>query len=599
MAKKYWDKNKKGFSLIEIIVSLGIFLVISLAVWQSFSYISELINTSRIKVAAMTLANEQMELIRNLPCDDVGVVGYIPSGKLARTKEVIKNNVHFIVNFTVMNVDDPFDGIAGGDPTDLSPADYKLVEIKINCSTCKRFPPLYFTTTVAPKNLESASTNGSLFIRAIDANGQSIAQANVSVINNQVSPTINMTETTNNSGWLQLIGVPPSFESYQIIVSKNGYSTDQTYLPGDPVNPNPIKPHATVVAQEVTQITFVIDKVSTINVFSMDQSCNPVGNISFSLKGSKLIGLNPDIYKYNENLQTNSSGEKNINNLEWDNYSIAITSSNYALAGSMPLSPFNLAPDSMLDLFLIVRQVQPKAILVKVKDASNGLPVSGANVTIQKPGWTQSLLTGRGYLRQISWKGGSGQENFIIENKYWEQDYNINNSDQLTLIKTGNNYQSNGWLISSTFDTGAISNFYTLDWLPQDQPQQTEVKFQIASSLTNPPESWNFIGPDGTANSYYTLSNNNIYAGHNNDRYLRYKVFLSTQNQSVTPSIASIVSIFSSGCLPSGQAFFYNLPAANIWTLTVSKEGYETYQESNIDISKDWQEKEVFLIPSS
>jgi hypothetical protein len=164
------------------------------------------------------------------------------------------------------------------------------------------------------------------------------------------------------------------------------------------------------------------------------------------------------------------------------------------------------------------------------------------------------------------------------------------------LVKIGNNYQPNGWLISSTFDTGASSNFYNIIWQPQDQPPQTEVKFQIATASINPPESWNFLGPDGTPNTYYTLSNTNVNSVHNGDRYLRYKVFLSTQNYLVTPNVSDVAVTFSSTCIPSGQAFFYSLPAAVNWTLTVSKTGYQTHEET-VDINQDWQERVIDLSP--
>ncbi len=585
--------HKKGFTLIEVIIGIFIFALIGFSVWQVYSYVSELVRISKIKAIAIALANEQIELIRNLPYADVGIINSIPPGKLPATRQITRDNITFTVAFTIRNIDDPFDGYTGTD------ADYKLVEVEISCSSCRNFSPLRVTTTVAPKNLETTTNNGALFIRALDANGQPVKQANVHIENNQVSPPIIVNDTTDDNGWLQIIDVPPGFEAYEITVTKNGYSEDKTY-PRTQQNPNPIKPHATVVAQEITQISFAIDKVSTLNVYTVNQYCSRIGNINFRLQGAKLIGTDPDIYKYSENHQTNSNGVKTISNLEWDNYNLNLLETNYMLAGSIPLIPFNLNPNTVLDLFLTLRISQPKAILVKVFDASTQLPLSGATVRMQKPGWKVELLTGRGYLRQTDWSGGSGQENFDDETKYWSQDGNIetnNPAGEIKLVKIGRRYQESGWLISSTFDTGGESNFYNILWEPLNQPEGTEVKFQIATSSVNPPQEWVFKGPDGTPNTYYTLSNNNIHPSHNNDRYLRYKVFLSTQDRSKTPIVSDIAITYSSVCIPPGQAFFSGLPAANIWTLTVSKDGYQTYTEENVDININWQEKEVFLFP--
>lgn len=589
-------RKNKGFTLIEAIVVIALFIGISLGIWQGFHYISEFIHLSRIKTTALAIANEQLELVRNLPYDDVGTIRGAVPGKLPQVKEIVRDNITFVVNFYVKKIDDPFDGEI---PQDPSPGDYKLVEVVVSCPNCKNFSPLKLTTTVAPKGLEMSSNNGALFIQVINANGEPVPEANVHIVNSQVNPQIDTNELTDNNGWLKLVDIPPSIESYEITVSKAGYSTDRTY-PRTENNPNPIKPHATVVAGEITQITFAIDKVSTLNVYSVNQYCSPVGNVNFHLQGTKLIGSNPDVYKYSQDHTTNNNGQKIINQLEWDNYSLTLTDTNYALAGTIPISPFNLNPDTILDFFIVVRQLQPKAILVKVKDGSTLLPLSGATVRLRKPGWDLSLLTGRGYLRQTDWSGGPGQENFVDETKYWSQDGNIethNPTGEIKLLKIGSRYQPSGWLISSTFDTGGQSNFHNILWEPLDQPSETKVKFQIATSSVNPPDEWIFKGPDGTPNTYYNLSNTNIHPSHNNDRYLRYKVFLSTEDQSKTPIISDIAITYSSVCIPAGQAFFYNLPAANIWTLTVSKEGYQTYTEENIDITKDWQEKEVILNP--
>jgi type II secretory pathway pseudopilin PulG len=589
-------KKKRGFSLVEIIVGIGIFTLIGLGFWYGFSYISEIAKLSRLKTMATALLTQQIEIVRNLRYDDVGIQNGIPPGVLPAQKEVVKNNVKFIISFEVENIDDPFDGEF---PNDETSADYKKVEIEVRVPNSRFFKPIKFTTTVAPKGLEMSTNTGALFIQVINASGQPVPQASIHIVNNQVNPPIDTYKTTDDSGWRKIVGVPPSYESYQITVTKEGYSTDQTY-PRTNENPNPIKPHATVVAGQITQITFAIDKLSTLNVYTVNQNCAPIGNISFNLKGAKLIGTNPDIYKYNQNHTTNSSGQKTISNLEWDNYNLTLLSTNYMLAGSMPATPFDLNPDTTLDLFLTLRQSMPKAILIKVKDGSTSLPLSGALVRLQKPGWDQSLITGRGYLRQTDWSGGPGQEYFEDETKYFSQDGNLNTTNPagiIQLIKVGNNYRESGWLISSTFDTGSSSNFYNIIWDPIDQPSGTEVKFQIATSPTPNPSEWVFKGPDGTSNTYYTLENTNIHPSHNGDRYLRYKVFLTTTNPSKTPIVADIAITYSSSCVPAGQAFFYNLPAANIWTLTVSKEGYQTYTESNIDISRDWQEKEVILNP--
>src|SRR4029079_12929408 len=99
----------------------------------------------------------------------------------------------------------------------------------------------------------------------------------------------NLTDTTNNEGLLQLVGIPTSTQGYQITVSKPGYSTERTYQLGDAANPNPLKPHSTITAGAVTSVSFAIDRLSPLTVYSSDVVCTPVGGRPFSMTGAKLI----------------------------------------------------------------------------------------------------------------------------------------------------------------------------------------------------------------------------------------------------------------------------------------------------------------------
>jgi len=118
---------------------------------------------AQIKVLATALANEELEIARNLPYNDVGIINGIPSGKLIRTKSVTRDGHLFEVTLTVRNIDDPFDGTIGGNPNDLSPADSKVVQVDITCPNCKSFPPIFITTRVAPKKFRNGVNQRSSF----------------------------------------------------------------------------------------------------------------------------------------------------------------------------------------------------------------------------------------------------------------------------------------------------------------------------------------------------------------------------------------------------------------------------------------------------
>lgn len=591
---------KKGFTIIESFVGVAVFAIIAVSVYQVYTAAMNNIYVSRLKVIATALATEQFEIIRNLSYSDVGVVGSIPNGKIPFIQNLVRSGAEFTVKTTIRNIDDPFDGIIGGAPNDLSPADYKLVELEISCLACRGFQPIYFTTHAGPRALEAASTNGSLFVQVFDAVGQPVTGAQVHIENNKESPAIVIDDITNNSGFLQIVDAPPGIEAYEITVSKLGYSTDKTYQTGGFGNPNPIKPHATVALQQLTQISFAIDKTSVFDISSVTDTCNPIPSIDFSLTGSKLIGITPpDVLKYDVSHITDGFGKKLISNLEWDTYNFELADSDYDLSGTIPLLPLALNPNANQDFKLITALKNPNSILITVKDASTQLSLSGATVRLERISYDTTLTTGRGFIRQTDWSGGDGQADFIDQTKYFDSDQNMetnNPAGDINLKKIFNEYEPSAYLISSTFDTGSVSNFHQILWQPQNQPPDTgpdSVKFQIATN--NDKTSWNFLGHDGTVNTYYTLADQNINGLHNGDRYLRYKAFLQTASTTWTPNVSDILFTFTSSCVPPGQVFFAGLANGN-YTLTVSKAGYQPFSDSVV-ISSSWKQQEVILSP--
>lgn len=593
-------KNQKGgLTYIETILGIAIFVMVAGSLFITYQKVFQLVRLSQSRVTAVALANEQFEIVRNLPYAQVGTFGGIPSGVIPPVQTLTRAGMTFIATTTVRNVDLPFDGVAGGMPNDLSPADNKSVEIDIMCVTCNNFRPMILTTTVGPKGLENASTNGSLFIQALDAGGLPIAGANVYVHNSSTTPVVDINDITSTSGMLQLIDAPPATTSYQITVSKTGYSTDQTY--GAPTTTNPVKPHATVAVQTVTQLSFAIDRLATLNVSSVTPVCNPVANIGVELTGSKLIATSPNVLKYDQWFSTGASGLQTLNNIEWDSYTIAASSTTYDLAGIVPLSPLAIAPGATQNVQLVMVPKNPLAVVVTVKDAGTGLPVTGATVTLDNGVASMTQTTGRGFLRQTDWSGGSGQDMFIDPTRYSADDDNIDVTTypgEVRLKNTFGSYAATGNLTSSTFDTGSASNFYQFTYLPTSQPVAagaSSVQFQLATG--NSTTSWTYLGPDGTPGTYYTATTTDINTLNNGRRYLRYKMYLSTASSTLTPNVSDAMFTYTSSCVPPGQVIFQGL-SSGTWNITVSKSGYTTaYDTVTASSTVPWQEKSVTIGP--
>lgn len=580
---------RSGSSFIDVIIALGIIALLFGGIYLIYvSLVNAVLNVEARNAAAAVL-HRQAETIRNLPYASVGTEGGIPAGVLPAQQTVLYARYTFVVAAIVRNIDDPFDGTLGGTPNDTAPADYKLVQLSIRCPACANFNPLTVTTTVAPKGLESASNQGSLFINVFDASGEAVSGVEVHVVNASVTPAIDLTDTANNNGMLQLVGVPTSTQSYQISVSKGGYSSDTTYPIGAPENPNPVKPHATVAEGTLTAISFAIDRASELAVYSSDNTCVHIGSNTFGIAGSKLIGANPDVVKFSTSTVIGGSGSSTVSGIEWDTYALALTSSSYDLAGTLPLSPLIVNPSSSLSFRFVLQAKQPKSLLVSVIDSASGAGIRDANVALSGPGgFSRTLITGRGFWMGTDWSSGAFSSQFGLDA--------TSTPGALTLLADASstyNTSTVAWLVSNTIDIGsASSTYFSFNWNPVSQPPQTgagSAQFQIAAN--NDDATWNFAGPDGTPGTYYTASSTLV--GFDNNRYLRYKVFMSTMDSFVTPRLDDATVEFYGVCVPTAHVLFQNL-SSGAYAVSASAAGYNE-ATSSVSVTSDSQSVEMQL----
>lgn len=397
----------RGFTLVESLVGASIFIVLALSGYRAFGVLMDAVSASQAKIAATALANEKFEIIRNLPYTDVGIIAGLPSGKIQKIENITRDNFSFVIDTTIRSVDDTFDGTIGGAPSDTSPADYKLVDLDITCPSCKIFSPLNFTTLVAPHALETASTNGALFIQVFDADGIPVPNASLHIVNTQTNPDTIIDDITDSSGWLKIVDAPVGTNAYNITATKAGYTEDQTYPIGGEAGIDPILKDSTVVLQQVTQTNLIIDEVSTLNVSSIDSACMPLPSIGFSLTGTKIIG-NPSVLKYpTQNFTTSGLGNLSIQNLEWDTYKILLTSPSFDLAGTSLPTSFSINPNEVLDLEVLAVPHIEKALLVSVVD-SLGNKIDDASVRLQRGILDETKITNTGVCPtsgQVFWNG--------------------------------------------------------------------------------------------------------------------------------------------------------------------------------------------------
>jgi prepilin-type N-terminal cleavage/methylation domain-containing protein len=265
-------KRQNGFTFIETLIGIAILLIVFLGLYGAFQLGLKIVAQSKARITAIALANQKIEITKNLPYNQVGTIGGIPSGNIEETETITRNNIEYTVKTTIGYVDDPFDGLA---PDDSLPNDYKKVKVKVS------WPgflggEVFLITDIAPKGLETTEGGGNLLISVFSALGIGIGQADIHIVNTSVDPPIDVTYQTNDQGRYLVAGAPSSTAAYQITVTKSGYSTDRTYGTDEVTNPE--KPHATVLEGKLTEISFSIDRLSSFSI----QTLSPWGSDNFS-----------------------------------------------------------------------------------------------------------------------------------------------------------------------------------------------------------------------------------------------------------------------------------------------------------------------------
>jgi hypothetical protein len=583
--------ERQGFSLLETVIGMGILVIASSSLYLIYSTTLDIVTAGQYHSAAANIIESELEIVRNMRYEDIGTVGGVPSGKLEPEKVIVLDETGFTVKTFVRNVDDPFDGTLGGDPEDTDPADYKLVELHIECQTCPRFGLVQMTTTISPYNLESTDRTGNLIVQSLNALGQPLPGATVTIINNNVSPPVDQTDTTDVNGQLELVGMATSSAGYRITVTKSGHSTDRTYPPGDPSNPNPIKPDVTIAQEQLTIASFAIDETVSLTVQAVDQLCVPISGMDMILTSSKLIGSEPDVPNYSQNHSTEAGGAIQVAGLEWDAYTLRSIDATYNVAATGNSSPITLDPGQDVTAIWLVEAITTPALLVTVTD-QNGQPVDDAAVQVSSGTYDQTLTTGQRTWTQTDWSDGQYTQK--------SDDINTATAGVLALVGSGGSYASGSyeWLESETIDFGASgTSFFDISWGPSSQPPQAgaeSVRMQVAAN--NGGSTWSYVGPDGTSNTYFTSPDTAAHSTLSGNRYLRYRVELRTLDANYTPTTEDVSLSFRSSCWPGGGTSFGNIPAGT-YTLNVTAPGFENFTETDVSVLANWQEHPVSLTP--
>ncbi|MBI2410455.1 MAG: carboxypeptidase regulatory-like domain-containing protein [Candidatus Kerfeldbacteria bacterium] len=377
MIKKQQNKSA-GNTLLETIIAIAIFALVTSALYTLIQLGIRVLRDDSARLDAVSIAQAQLETIKNLPYEDIGVVGGIPEGAIEQTTTTIRNNNTFTVETDIRYIDDAFDDVA---PTDTVNTDYKKIRVEVRWNKQVVQKPVILITNIAPEGVETDTGGGTMWVEVYNANAEPIPNATVQVVNTEVDPAISFTSATDSNGQFLLPGADPSVQAYQITISKTGYSSAQTYGVDAETNPHPDPAHLTVVESEVTTATFTIDAVSDLSLHVEDYISHQANtNASIRTTGNKRIGTDLDgnnISKFDRTNTTNGTGDIVYSDIEFDTYTATLSDGTYDFAGSTPHLPYVLPPDSTVTMTILTAPDASDTLLLTIED-SNTIPLAGA-----------------------------------------------------------------------------------------------------------------------------------------------------------------------------------------------------------------------------
>lgn len=258
-----YKHTQKGISVIEVIVVAAIVVIFFSGLFASFYYTISLIQDSKARQTALSVAHNHMEYIRSLSYNAVGTVAGIPAGNIPQVATTTLNGIEFTIRTLIEYVDDPADGLGVDDINNIT-TDYKTAKVTVDWVSRGASKELFLVSRVVPRSIETDVGGGTLRVNVFDANVLPLPGATVRLINTTGTSIIDVTRTTNVDG-IALFGGAPAGAGYEVEVTKPGYSTDGTRaITGDLVSP--ASPPAAVAEADITTLNFFIDELSNLTI---------------------------------------------------------------------------------------------------------------------------------------------------------------------------------------------------------------------------------------------------------------------------------------------------------------------------------------------
>lgn len=355
--------SEHGFTLMETLVAMSVLLV-ALAAFVPLYYtaVTYTLN-NQARSTAMSLATREMEHIRNLPYEQVGLVGGNPSGVLVADRDERHSNGQlFHIAIRVWWVDDSFDGTAG-EGSDSMPNDYKRAQVTVTKTGGGGRILARLSSDISRQSEEPPSSGGNIIVRVYLTDGTTpVEDAKVEIIE---GPSSGLVAWTDRLGQVLFAELNPSQTQgdYSIKVTKTGYA----------VRPDLEIQTTTVILGQTRTLEFIMDIAGDLVVHLRDPSGNLVNKHSTLVLSSADMG---DV-KYNS-----SDGNFHISSLFPGNYEIEADAASYNPT-STPISLVITSRESK-EINITLQPTPSGHLHLEVTDKLRDAPLGPASVSITR-----------------------------------------------------------------------------------------------------------------------------------------------------------------------------------------------------------------------
>jgi Tfp pilus assembly protein PilV len=234
-------RQDAGLGLVEVVISMFIFAVISMGVLTSVTKSLALAHDNRARVVAAQLAATELDAVRQLGETTTTYSGIVTTGATTQTVNGITYTI--VRSVSAQFADGNGDACSGGVN---SREIYRKVSVRVTFPTTAEAQPVRADTIVRTPTVSAGTTTGAIGVPVIDRNGLGVEGVSISVNGT--------TAQTDENGCAYVPDLPAN--TYPVTVSKSGYV--------DPAGSSTPSQSIAVTVGQINKLQFQLDRAASV-----------------------------------------------------------------------------------------------------------------------------------------------------------------------------------------------------------------------------------------------------------------------------------------------------------------------------------------------